>query len=183
MLTRQAITRKFNVESVLHLCFMLLVLGLVHSNTVWANNKIAVLDFELNDMTYLPNTPAELERTASFKPLLEQKLQAIGHYDIVNIDAQAQKRANAGVEYLLQHDDSSADLGQRFNADWIIVAKHRKPSFLYSHLIVHVIHVKDHQLFGNLMIELKGTDKKVTEKSIGLLAERIQTLINNYPLP
>lgn len=156
----------------------ILILGLLLSSNSWANAKIAVLDFELDDMTYLPNTPAELARTASFKPLLEQKLQAMGQYEIVKIDTQAQKQANAGVEYLLQHEDSSADLGQRFGADWIIVAKHRKPSFLYSHLIVHVIHVKDRKLVENLMIELKGTDQKVTEKSLSLLAKKIQKLTN-----
>lgn len=155
-----------------------LISGLLFASNILANTKIAVLDFELNDMTYLPNTAAELARTASFKPLLESKLQASGDYEIIKIDTQAQKQANAGVEYLLQHDDSSADLGQRFGAEWIIVAKHRKPSFLYSHLIVHVINVKEHKLVGNLMIELKGTDKKVTEKSLSFLTLRIQEVIN-----
>ncbi|CAG0943502.1 hypothetical protein BROC_02317 [Candidatus Brocadiaceae bacterium] len=154
-----------------------LILSLILSSPVWATPKIAVLDFELDDMTQLPRIPAELARTASFKPLLEQELQTM-NYQIVQIDKSQQQRANAGVEYLLQHDDSSAELGERFGADWIIVAKHRKPSFLYSHLIVHVIPVKKRQSFPSLLVELKGTDKKVTEKSIRFLAEKIQTLIN-----
>lgn len=156
----------------------ILIIGLAVSHTVWANEKIAVLDFELNDLTELPNTPAELKRTASFKPLLEQNLTQIGDYEIVSINPQAQKTANGGVEYLLQHDDSSAALGQQFNADWIIVTKHRKPSFLYSHLIVHVIQVKTGQRLGNLMVELKGTDEKVSLKSVAALAKQIHQLIN-----
>ncbi|MCX7086514.1 MAG: DUF2380 domain-containing protein [Methylococcales bacterium] len=103
-------------------------------------------------------------------------MQQIGDYEIVSISPQAQKNANAGVEYLLQHDDSSADLGQKFNAEWIIVSKHRKPSFLYSHLIVHVINVKKRQRIGNLMVELKGTAEKVTQHSVGALAKKIHIL-------
>ena len=118
-----------------------LVLSLVLSCSVWATPKIAVLDFELDDMTQLPNTPAELKRTASFKPLLEQELQSM-NYQIVHVDIAAQQRANAGVEYLFQHDDSSAELGEHFDADWIVVAKHRKPSFLYSHLMVHILFMR-----------------------------------------
>jgi hypothetical protein len=144
---------------------------------VLANPKIAVLDFELDDMTQLPNTPAEVARTASFKPLLEQELKAM-NYEIVQIDAQAQQHANAGVEYLFQHDDSSADLAKSFGAEWIIVAKHRKPSFLYSHLMVNLIPVTNRHTLSPLLVELKGTDKKVTQRSIHFLAEKIQTIIN-----
>jgi|GEM_PF-2699083 len=37
-----------------------LLLSLFFSNSVFASQRIAVLDFELNDMTELPNIPAEL---------------------------------------------------------------------------------------------------------------------------
>jgi len=78
----------------------------------------------------------------------------------------------------LQHDDSRADLGQKFNAEWIIVTKHRKPSFLYSHLIVNVIDVKKRQRIGNIMVQLKGTAEKVTHHSIRALAKQIHALTN-----
>ncbi|MFI3220723.1 MAG: DUF2380 domain-containing protein [Methylococcales bacterium] len=161
-------------------CKTFLLLSLFFSSSVFASQRIAVLDFELNDLTELPNIPAELVRTASFKPLLEKDLQQIGDYEIVSISPEAQKNANAGVEYLLQHDDSSADLGQKFGADWIIVTKHRKPSFLYSHLIVNVIDVKKRQRIGNLMVELKGSAEKVSQKSVHSLAEKIHTLITHF---
>ena len=148
------------------------MLSLFFFSSVFANQRIAVLNFELNDLTELPNTPAERIRTASFKPLLEKNIQQLGDYQIVAISSEAQKAANAGVEYLLQHDDSSAELGATQNADWIVVGKHRKPSFLYSHLIVHLINVKTSQLVGNVMIELKGTDEKVSQKSVHSLAEK-----------
>jgi len=68
-----------------------LMLSLFFSSNVFASQRIAVLDFELNDLTELPNIPAELVRTASFKPLLEKDLKRIGDYEIVSISPQAQK--------------------------------------------------------------------------------------------
>ena len=37
-----------------------LLLSLFFSSSVFASQRIGVLDFELNDMTELPNIPAEL---------------------------------------------------------------------------------------------------------------------------
>lgn len=39
--------------------------------SVHAGTRIAVLDFELNDITSLPNTQEERVRTASIKPMVE----------------------------------------------------------------------------------------------------------------
>ena len=42
---------------------------------VFAETKIAILDFELKDLTLVPRIPAEIKRTASIKPLLEVELK------------------------------------------------------------------------------------------------------------
>jgi len=60
-------------------CKTFLLLSLFFSSSVFASQRIAVLNFELNDLTELPNIPAELARTASFKPLLEKELQQNGN--------------------------------------------------------------------------------------------------------
>jgi len=46
-----------------------------------------VLDFELNDITSLPNTPEKQRRTGSMRPLLEQALGRAGDYESVRIPA------------------------------------------------------------------------------------------------
>ncbi|MGB5734616.1 MAG: DUF2380 domain-containing protein, partial [Thiohalocapsa sp.] len=51
-----------------------------------AQSTLAVLDFELNDLTLLPNTDAERERTASLRPMLEQALREAGDVQVVEID-------------------------------------------------------------------------------------------------
>ena len=141
---------------------------------VYADPRIAILDFELDDQTLLPKTKSELKQAESFKPMLEQYLKVLGGYEIITINEQEK---NAGLAYLFQHNGSSAELGKQSGADWIVVGRHRKLSFMYSRLVVHVINVKTGKLNGNFMIVLKGSNKKVTKKAIGSMAKKINKLI------
>lgn len=58
----------------------------------YAGQRIAILDIELSDMTFLPNTAQELQRTASIQPLLEQALNLKGEYEIIHIDPRHSKK-------------------------------------------------------------------------------------------
>ena len=69
---------------------------------VFAETRIAILDFELKDLTMIPRTPAEIKRTASIKPLLEGELKK-ADYVIINFDPKSQKLAESGVGYLMGH--------------------------------------------------------------------------------
>jgi hypothetical protein len=137
----------------------------------YANSSIAVLDAELDDGTMLPNIASEVTRTASFKPLLEAALQT--HYQIIAVDKALQTEANAGKGYLFEHSDLSAELGKKLGADWVLVLQHRKLSFMYSTLLVHVINVKTGQLAKNYFAELKGSNQTASERSILALASKI----------
>ena len=156
-----------------------LVLGiyLACSHPLNAAPRIAVLNFELRDITTLPNTPDELARTASMKPLLEQAIIKLGDYEIVQISANEQNAANGGVGYLFDFDEIAAKLGRQSGADWVVVGRHSKGSFLYSYLMAHLIDVKTESLAGNYSIELKGTHQKVTERGINALAKKLTARI------
>lgn len=153
------------------------------SNTGHAKPRIAILDFELNDITSLPNTPAERQRTASMAPLLINALSRNGEYEVLAIDTDTQKSANAGFGYLFRFHDLAAALGQQLDVDWIIVSQHSKPSFLYSYLITHLIRVKPRTLFNRYDVELKGNHATVTEHGIHRLAEKIHTDIKKSAQP
>ena len=140
--------------------------------------RIAILDFELNDITSLPNTPQELLRTASITPLLEQAISGIGNYEIIHIKTEDQQAANSSFGYLFRFNDLAAKLGEQYDADWIIVSQHSKPSFLFSYLIAHVINVKTQTLAASYDIELKGNHEKVTQRGVKSLANKIHGLLN-----
>lgn len=143
----------------------------------YAGQRIAILDIELSDMTFLPNTAQELQRTASIQSLLEQALNLKGEYEIIHIAPQAQQKANAGVGYLFRFDDLVAKLGEQYAADWVVVGRHSKPSFLYSHLMLHLIQTSSQVSVAAFDVELKGTHEKVTQRAVNKLADNIHKRI------
>ncbi|MDD2759448.1 MAG: DUF3280 domain-containing protein [Methylomonas sp.] len=150
---------------------LLLPLLLGHNSN--ASPRIAVLDFELNDISSLPNTPTERQRTASLRPLLERSVRQSGDYTIVRISADAQLAANPGFGYLFHFHDLAADLGRKYGADWVVVGQHSKPSFLYSYLLVHLVDVRNRTLGANFAVELKGNHEKVTQHGAKAMASKI----------
>jgi hypothetical protein len=154
--------------------FMVLVaMLLLAGRTAQAAERIAVLDFELNDLTFLPYIPEERRRTASFRPLLEQALKRTGNYEMVRVDAEDQAAADAGLGYLFRFPELAAGLGEQAGADWVVVCRHSKPSFMFSYLIANLVDVKNRALAADYAIELKGSHDKVSQRSIEALAKEI----------
>jgi hypothetical protein len=155
----------------------LLLALLLYGQTGAAVPRIAVLDFELNDITSLPNTAQEQQRTSSFRFLLETQLGQYGQYQLVSISSTEQARANAGFGYLFRFDDIAARLAGTVGADWVVVAQHSKPSFLFSYLMVHLVDVKNPARTARFDIELKGNHQKVSERGVKALAEKIHSYL------
>lgn len=137
-----------------------------------AQPRIAVLDFELRDLTLAPGIPQEVARTASVKPMLEEELKKSG-YDIVTIPLNAQRQATAGVGYLFDHHDVAAQLAQQYGADYVIVGRLHKPSFLFVYLMAHLVDVKQQRLIADYLSEVKGGEKKLTRKGVESLVVKV----------
>jgi len=142
-----------------------------------AQTRIAVLDFELKDLTLKPGIPAEIARTASIKPMLENELSKSG-YQIVAIPLDAQRQATAGTGYLFDHHDVAAQLAQKYGADYIIVGRLHKPSFLFVYLMAHLIQVNTSTLTKDFLTEIKGGEKKLTLKGVEDLAAKVIDTLN-----
>lgn len=160
----------------LHSVIFALLLCLGCAN-VTAETRIAVLDFELKDLTLAPGIPAEIERTASVKPMLEDELKNSG-YTIVSIAQDAQLFATAGTGYLFDHPDVAAQLADKYGVDYVIVGRLHKPSFLFVYLMAHVIDVSNGKLIGNYVSEVKGGEKKLTLKGVESLAVKINDTLS-----
>jgi hypothetical protein len=143
-------------------------------------DRIAVLEFELNDLTLDPGNSAELERTASIKPMLEQALIA-AHHPIVAVDAAAQGAADKGVGYLFDHADVAAELGRAAGADWVIVGRVHKPTFLFVYFKAHVVKVATAEQVADLVVEVKGPQKALTGRGVENLAKQIAAAVENAP--
>lgn len=160
------------------LALLILVFSALLTDAASAATRFIVLDFELNDITSLPNTPTERQRTASMAPLLTTALSQIDDFEIVPVETDMQKAANSSFGYLFRFHDLAAQLGRQLGADWIIVSQHSKPSFLFSYLWVYLIDVKKQKAIARYDIELKGNHEKVTHRGIASLTRKIQTTVS-----
>jgi len=148
------------------------------SANIMAQPRIAVLDFELKDLTYIPGVPQEVERTASVKPMLEEELQKSG-FEIVSIPKASQMQATAGIGYLFDHHDIAAEVAKKYDADYVIVGRLHKPSFLFVYLMAHLIDVKQQRLIADYSSEVKGGEKKLTRKGVESLVVKINHTLRN----
>jgi hypothetical protein len=135
-------------------------------------NAIAVLDFELNDLTLDPNNSTERERTASIRPMLQQALAA-REFRTVTVDPEDQSAADEGVGYLFDHPDVAASLGNAAGADWVVVGRVHKSSFLFAYLKAHVVNTHTGAQVGDLVVEVKGPQQSLTRRGVETLAQQI----------
>ncbi|MCK9607631.1 MAG: DUF3280 domain-containing protein [Methylomonas sp.] len=143
-----------------------------------AATRIAILAFELKDLTLAPGIPAEIKRTGAIRPLLAGELASAG-YTIVDIPLAAQQSAAGGVGDLFDHADAAAELGKQFGADYVLVGRLHKPSFLFAYLMGHLVRVENRTLIGNLIIESKGPNAQLVRKAVESLADKIDALLDN----
>lgn len=134
---------------------------------------IAILDFELNDLTPLPGGPEEVSRTAAIRGLVEAALRETGKYEIRPVDDLVSRQANVSFGYLYDHPDKAAALGRRFGADWILVGRLHKPSFLFAYLMGRLVETRSGDVIADLVVEAKGQTEPVTRRGAIRLAKQI----------
>lgn len=152
-----------------------------NTNTPTAKS-IAVLAFELHDSTLLPAAPAELERTQAAQLILAKALQTAG-YSIIQADPALQKQANQGLGYLVTHPDKAAALGKTLQADYVLVGRIQKPSFLFAYLFVQVIEVSTGRQLAEFSVEAKGETLEASRRALLQLAHSVQTLLSDSKQP
>lgn len=163
-----------SMRSILAIAAVLLFLPVA---PVWAQTtRVAVLEFELNDLTLQPNTPEEVERTASLKPLLQDALARKG-FDVVAVNSAVQEQADAGFGYLFDHHAEAARLGRDVGAAAVVVGRLHKASFLFVYLKARLVDATTGQLLGDLVVEIKGPQRRMTARGVESLAQQIAVLL------
>ncbi|MGH8474190.1 MAG: DUF2380 domain-containing protein [Methylococcales bacterium] len=160
--------------------YRVICLCMLSTIPAYADTRVAILEFELKDLTLSPLIQEEKERAASIKSMLQQVLKAKGDYELINIDSEVQHRANQGTGYLFDHHDVVAELGQQFGADFVVMGRVHKASHLFVYFLVHLVDVKTQRLVGDYVVEVKGPQNKLTLKGVESLVEQIDKTLETH---
>jgi hypothetical protein len=142
--------------------------------------KVMVLDFQLNDLTDLPNAPQELERISYLSKIYKESLEKQG----VNVVPVTEK-LKADIQhqsptYLFDHIEYVADVAAQSGADYVLLGVALKPTYLfvYPRILLVDVKLKKVVLAKAYQLESSWTDQNTTantaKKMAGVAAAAIR---------
>ena len=163
--------------------FSYLLLPLLFLTTpVLANSTFAVTDFELLNLTLKLSDPAKVaaidakdqERIRLMDELLKEGIANTEGFNMTHVSAEDRSEADKGVGFLFDCASCSADLGRKYDADYILIGRLHKPTYLFSYIIVRVFDVKNNKLVKEYRSEAKGKPSKSVPGAIEKLLINIR---------
>ena len=149
------------------------------SLTSQAQITIMAVDFELRDVSPLPNAPQEVERTALIDTVIKQTLAENG-YTLIPACEALKKAADQGNSYLYDRPEIAGQLGGDCGANYVLLGQTWKPSFLFVFPQVQVVDTRANLTRAQLVVvsrvvqlEASTLDKNVTEAAGKNLARQI----------
>jgi hypothetical protein len=174
-----------------------LIIGFSSSSSSLANEaspniaqakKIMMVDFELRDVSPIPNVAEEVKRTTLIDSVIRKTLTSQGYTLIPACDA-LKKAADQGNSYLYDRPEIAGKLGGECGADYVYMGQTWKPSFLFVFPQVQVVDTRANLTREQLVVvsrvvqlEASTLDENVTEAAAKKLAlqivEKLQSLKN-----
>ena len=144
-----------------------------------AIKKIMMVDFELRDVSPIPNVTQEVERTALIDSVIRKTLSANG-YQLIPACDELKKASKQGNSYLYDRPEVAGEIGGRCGADYVLMGQTWKPSFLFVFPQVQVVDARKNLTREQLVVvsrvvqlEASTLDKNVTEAAGVKLAMQI----------
>lgn len=137
--------------------------------------KVMVLDFQLYDLTDLPNAPEELARIEYLSSAFKQKLVDNGVEIVpVNDRLKAELAANSAT-YLFDRVSHAAQLAEDSGADYLIIGVALKPTYLFVYTRLRMVDIKTQQgvLSTYAQLESSWSDKNTTAHTANKLANKV----------
>jgi hypothetical protein len=164
--------------------FLLLSLVLI-THSAWADTKIAVPDFELLDLTMKLSDPQkvaeidaqEQQNLSNIELFLRKGLSNKEGFSVVEISSESKNAADKSTGYLFDCAKCAAELGLSHDADYILIGRLHKPTYLFSYLIVRVFDTHENKLVKEFRSEVKGDPKVAIPGAVGNLVNKIDKLL------
>lgn len=141
--------------------------------------KIMVTDFELRDVSPIPNVQSEIERTALIGSVINNILASHG-YELMQPCDSLQKTSEQGMGYLFDRPELAGKLGGECGADYVLMGQTWKPSFLFVFPQVQLVDTRKNLsrealvvVSRSVQLEAATHDTNVTEAAARKLAIQI----------
>jgi len=148
-------------------------------STTPAMPKIMVVDFELRDVSPIPNVTQEVERTALIESVIRKTLTENG-YELMQPCDELKKASEQAIGYLYDRPEVAGRIGGECGADYVLMGQTWKPSFLFVFPQVQVVDTRKNLTREQLVVvsrvvqlEASTLDKNVTEAAGKKLAIQI----------
>jgi len=169
----------------IHLKYLLASLSLLFFSPTWADTKIAVPDFELLDLTLTLSDPQkvadinaqEQKKLADIGLFLRQGLNNKEGFTVVDIATEAKNAADKSTGYLFDCAKCAAELGLNHDADYILIGRLHKPTYLFSYLIVRVFDTHENKLIKEFRSEIKGDPHVAIPGAVGNLVNKLDKIL------
>lgn len=166
---------------------ILIAMSLMTCGNAMAATKIGVLDMQLLNLTMKMSDPQKnAERAADDKKnveltecLLRKGFEEREDFTLVEIDSEVQANANKGVGYLFDRPEAAAELGKKFGADYVVVGRYHKPTYLFSYIILRVVDVQSGKMIEEIKTEVKGRAQETIPTNIGNVMVKFDTLLGS----
>lgn len=157
------------------LCSIGFVVLLAISPFAQADSKMMVLDFQLNDLTDLPNAPEELARIAYLSSAFKQSLTDRGVALVAVNDSLKAALSAQSATYLFEHPDLAAKLAQGSGAEYLILGVALKPTYLFVYPRILLVDIKKQQVIFASYVQLESSwlDNNTTARSAQNLANKL----------
>lgn len=171
---------KFIMKSINFSFLLLPLLFLV--TPVLANSTFAVTDFELLNLTLKLSDPKKVaaidaedqERIRMMDKLIREGIANTDGFTMTHISEADRSKADESVGYLFDCAKCSADLGRTYDADYILIGRLHKPTYLFSYIIVRIFDVKANRLIKEYRTEAKGKPSKSVPGAIDNMLIKIR---------
>lgn len=172
--------KKFFINSLtgLMLAFALSVATVSAATT----SKVMVLDFQLNDLTDLPNAPDELKRISYLSSQYKANLDQQGVTMIPVADKLQQDIRNQSPTYLFDHIEYVADVGAENGADYVIINVALKPTYLFVYPRVLLVDTKQKKVVMSKAFQLESSwsDQNTTANTARKIADVVSSTIKGF---
>lgn len=164
----------------LFLCLFLLT-GILGSQNVYASDvsaKIMVLDFQLNDMTDLPNAPEEIQRINDLSTNYKRKLTELG-VEVIPVNEKLKAVVkDQSATYLFDNVETAAALAAGSGADYLLIGVALKPTYLFVYPRILLVDIKTKKVVMAKAAQLESSwsDKNTTTRT----AEKLAVMVNEF---